>query len=184
MESRLRCPSRARPDRTESDVLARFLRGLHKAEDIVLAALIGALLLIAVGQIVLRLGFSAGVVWIEPVARMGVLWLALLGALGAARQHRHIAIDALPLALPPRLRRIAWRITQLGASGVSGVLAWFAWQLLLLEREIAASFIPGLPSWVPMLVLPLGFGLMAVRLLLAGLQAPPMTAAAVPEPAR
>lgn len=165
-------------------MLGRLLRGLHRAEDILLAALIGALLLIAVGQIVLRLGFSTGVFWIEPIARMGVLWLALLGALGAARQHRHISIDALPQALPPRLRRIAWQVAQLGASGISGVLTWFAWQLLSMEREMPVSFVTGVPSWVPMLILPLGFGLMTVRLLLAGLQAPPGADAVMPEQTR
>jgi len=148
-------------------VLARALRALHAAEDALLAGLIGVLLLVAVGQIVLRVGFSTGFGWIEPVARMGVLWLALLGALAAARQHRHIAIDALPQMLPLPARRVTWRIAQLGAAAVSGVLTWYAWRLLAMEREMPVAFISGVPSWVPMLILPIGFGLMAVRLLLA-----------------
>jgi TRAP-type C4-dicarboxylate transport system permease small subunit len=98
---------------------------------------------------------------------MGVLWLALLGALGAARQHRHIAIDALPQVLPLPARRLVWRIAQLGAAAVSGVLTWYAWRLLAMEREMPVTFISGVPSWVPMLILPVGFGLMTVRLLLA-----------------
>lgn len=163
----------ARRVATEPSRLARVLRALHAAEDALLAILIAALLGLAVLQIVMRLGFSAGFVWIEPVARMGVLWLALLGALGAARQNRHIAIDALPQALPPRLRALAWRLAQLGAATVAGMLAWHSLRLWLMERETPVSFVEGVPSWVPMLALPLGFGLIALRLLLAGLGAPP-----------
>lgn len=147
----------------------RLLRALHKAEDVLLAGLIAGLLLLAVGQIVLRLGFSTGLVWAEPVARMGVLWLALLGALGAARQHRHIAIDALPQALPPFWRGLARRLAHLGAAGISGLLAYHAGRLWLLEREMPVSFATGIPSWLPMSILPLGFGLIALRLALGAL---------------
>ena len=34
-------------------------------------------------------------------------------------------------------------------------------------------FVAGIPSWVPMLVLPAGFGLMALRFLLAAMVPPP-----------
>ena len=78
----------------------------------------GGLLLLALAQIGLRVFFGTGLEWAEPVARMGVLWLALLGALGATRERRHIAIDALPRLLPPRLHRAAWAITQLADGSV------------------------------------------------------------------
>ena len=88
-------------------MLRRLLARLHQAEDLLLATLLGSLVLVALAQIGLRLFFGSGLEWAEPVSQMGVLWLALLGALGAARSHRHIAIDALPRMLPPFWRRIA-----------------------------------------------------------------------------
>lgn len=154
-------------------MLKRALRLLHAAEDALLAGLVGTLLLVAVGQIVLRVGFNTGFGWIEPVARLGVLWLALLGALGAAREHRHIAIDALPQVLRGPWKQVAWHAAQLGAAAISGVLTWHAWRLLAMEREMPVSFVPGVPSWIPMLIVPIGFGLLTLRLLLAGLGAPP-----------
>ena len=60
---------------------ARWLSRLHRAEDGLLAALLGSLLLLSVAQIVLRVVFDAGLPWAEPVSRAGVLYLALLGAL-------------------------------------------------------------------------------------------------------
>src|SRR6478752_4357179 len=94
----------------------RWLRGLHRVEDLLLAGLLGALLLLGVAQIVLRVFFDTGLEWAEPVSRSGVLWLALLGALGATRQRKHIAMDALPLLAPVRLRRVLWTISQVGAA--------------------------------------------------------------------
>lgn len=147
--------------------LRRALRVLHRAEDAVLALLLGALLLLAVVQIVLRVGFDAGLSWAEPVSRAGVLWLAMLGALGAARQQRHIAIDALPRLLPDRAWRGVHVLTQFAAAALCVWAAWLGWGLMQSEREFPLQFALGIESWVPMLVLPLGFGLLAVRFVLS-----------------
>ena len=154
-------------------MLDRWLRRLHRAEDGLLAGLIGALLIVAVLQIVLRLAFDSGLAWAEPVSRTGVLWLALIGALGATRTHKHIAIDALPRLLPPVPRRIAWVITQIAAAAVCAAMAWFGAGMIGFELEAPVPFIEGVPSWVPMLIVPAGFGLMALRFVLAAVQPPP-----------
>jgi TRAP-type C4-dicarboxylate transport system permease small subunit len=143
--------------------LRRALAGLHWLEDAVLAAALGALLLLALAQIALRLVGAGGLEWGETISRVGVLWVAMLGALGAARQQRHIAIDAIPRLLSP----IAWRVVhglgQLGAAGICGWAAWLGWGLVQSEREYPLPFVGGIESWVPMLILPLGFGLLALR---------------------
>ena len=151
----------------------RWLARLHRAEDLLLALLVLALLGVAVAQIGLRLVADAGLDWAEAGSRAGVFWLALLGALGATRDRRHIAIDALPRLLPRAARRVAWAISQLAAAGLGGALAWFGWGLVQLEREAPVPFIEGIPSWVPMLALPAGFALMALRFVAAALAGPP-----------
>ena len=151
----------------------RLLRGLHRAEDVLLAALLGALLLLSVLQIALRVFFDTGLEWAEPVSRMGVLWLALFGALGAARSHRHISIDALPRLLPPAARRAAWIVTELATATVCGLLAWYGWGMFEMEREAPSLFVHGVESWWPMLAFPLGFGLLALRFAVAAFAEPP-----------
>lgn len=150
-----------------------WLRRLHRAEDGLLAALLGGLLLLAVLQILLRLAFDNGLEWAEPMSRAGVLWLALLGALGATRSHKHIAIDALPRLLPPAARRVAWGLSQLAAAVICAAMAWFGAGMIGFEMEAPVPFIAGVPSWVPMLVIPAGFALMAVRFVLAACVPPP-----------
>ena len=150
-----------------------LLRGLHRAEDALLAALLGVLLVLSVVQIALRIFFDTGLEWAEPVSRMGVLWLALFGALGAARSHRHISIDALPRLLPPGARRAAWFVTELATAVVCAMLAWYGWGMFQMEREAPSLFVRGIESSWPMLAFPVGFGLLALRFAVAAFAPPP-----------
>jgi TRAP-type C4-dicarboxylate transport system permease small subunit len=160
-------------------VLRRAVRALHAAEDAVLALALGALLLLAVTQIVLRVGFDEGLAWGEAMSRAGVLWLAMLGALGAARQQRHIAIDAIPRLLPDAAWRVVHVLTQFAAAAVCAWAAWLGWGLMQSEREFPLPFVAGIESWVPMLVLPLGFGLLSVRCVLSAFAPRPVDEPAV-----
>ncbi len=48
---------------------------------------------------------------------------------------------------------------------VCGAAAWIGAGLVASEREFPLPFVAGIDSWVPMLVLPVGFGLLALRFL-------------------
>ena len=150
----------------------RWLARLHRVEDVLLATLLGALLLLAVAQIGLRLLGGFGFDWAEPLSRAGVLWLALLGALGATRARRNIAIDALPRVLTPVPQRVAWVVAQGAAAAMCALLAWLGWGMVALEREAPIPFVAGIPSWVPMLAFPAGFALMALRFAVAAAARP------------
>lgn len=154
-------------------MIERWRGRLHRAENALLASMLLALLLLAVVQIGMRLVFETGLAWAEPLSRMGVLWVALLGALGATRQRQHIMIDVFQRLSGPRVRRVLWIVTQSGAAVVAALLAYFGAGLVGLERESPVPFVLGIPSWVPMLALPLGFGLMSLRFVFAALAGPP-----------
>jgi TRAP-type C4-dicarboxylate transport system permease small subunit len=96
-----------------------------------------------------------------------------MGALGATRERRHIAIDAIPRLLPPKLHRAAWALTQLATAAICAVLAWTGWGMLEMEREAPTLFVAGISSWIPMIVFPAGFALMALRFMVAAFGEPP-----------
>ena len=162
----------------ESDRVSRLLRGLHRLEDGLLAGLLLILLLLAVAQIGLRWIADTGWIEGETVQRSLVLWIALLGALGAARERRHLALDLLPRLLPTWGRRLVWALAQLIAAALCAVMAWYGWSLIELEREAPGVLFAGVPSWVGMLIIPFGFAVLTLRFLIAIALGPPNEAPA------
>lgn len=144
---------------------------LHRVENGLLALLLAATMLLACTLIAQRLLFDSGWLGGEAATRTLVLWLALFGAMAATRDHRHLAIDVLPNLVGPGLRQAMYVLTQLFAALVCAALAWFAWTLLQMEREAPSELFGLVQTWHGMVILPLGFGLMALRFLF-GLQRP------------
>lgn len=139
------------------------LRSLHRLEDGLLAGAVGVMVGLAALQIVLRGVFGGGLLWIEPLLRSLVLWIGMLGALAASRTGQHIAIDVLTRTLPA-----AWRLPVRGAAcaftaAVCVALAWHGARYLALEYGFAGDAFAGVPTWAVVAILPLAFGLIAVR---------------------
>lgn len=148
-------------DRTAS--LQRGLWALHRLEDLFLALMLGAMILTAAAQILLRNLFEWNFAWGDPLTRLLVLWVGLMGALVATRQNRHIAIDLVTHLLPPRIRAAVQAVTGLFAATVCAVVAWYAGLFILDERGYGNAGLLGLPDWMLHAVIPLGFGLIALR---------------------
>jgi TRAP-type C4-dicarboxylate transport system permease small subunit len=143
--------------------MQRAVQTLRRAEDGLLGTLMLALVLIATAQIGRRLLFNDGWVGTETLGRSLVLWIALLGALAATRDGRHVRIDLLQALGRPRLQRLAERFGSALAALFCAGMAWFGLQLVWLERDGGGELLPGLPLWWSVLVIPLGFALMALR---------------------
>ena len=75
-----------------ASLLVRLDRYGRAAENVALVTLLSSMMLIAVGQIVLRQVFSTGIIWADELVKIIVLWLAMFGAVAAARDNRHIRI--------------------------------------------------------------------------------------------
>ena len=150
------------------------LRVLHRIEDTLIALLLVALIVLAATQIVARLVFNAGWPWLDPLSRVLVVWTALLGALAAVRDDRHISLDIASFLLRGPLRRVARAATLLLAAGISGALAWYGWRLVQLDHESGSMIFGNVPAWQAELALPLVFGLMSLRFVLRALVARPV----------
>jgi len=140
-------------------------------EDGLLVLGVGALVVIAAGQILLRNVFSIGLVWADGTLRLLVLWLALLGAMAASRDNRHIAINVVDRFLPYALRRAAFVLRHLFTSAICAVLAWYSWVFVRDSREFGDTLLGDWPAWWFQIVMPIAFGLIAYRYLLRALGA-------------
>jgi TRAP-type C4-dicarboxylate transport system permease small subunit len=137
-----------------------------KIEDTVLVLILVAMIFLAFLQIVLRNVFGIGLIWIEPLVRQMLLWVALAGAMVATRDHNHITVDAVSRFLPPgRIKFASGLICDTFAAVICGLLTYSTF--LVFHREfqdpLLGNIMPGLPHWASLLTLPVAFGVMTLR---------------------
>lgn len=148
-------------------LLGRLDRAGRLIENVLLVALFGGMLLLSVGQVVAREVFESGLFWSGEVVRLMVLWLAMIGAVAACREDRHIRVDAISHMLSKRAVAIARILVDSFAAAVCGVLAWHAWRYLQLEIEFAETVLGDMPAWAAHAVVPVAFALLSYRFIVA-----------------
>lgn len=144
--------------------LSRASRLLERVENGLIAVLVLAMVLFAGAQILLRNLFGSGIEWADPLLRALVLWTAMLGALAAARDDKHIGLDLVTHFVHGRAKRVFRVIALLFAASVSAAMAWYGANLVMLDYASATQAFARVPSWCIELILPIGFGLLALRL--------------------
>ncbi len=157
-----------------SEGARRALIWIERIENALLAALVLFLVVLAGTQIVLRDFFDTGLTWADPLMRSLVLWTGMLGALAAVRDDKHIALDVLQRFLSAKAQRAA-RIVTLGFTAlVCAVVAYYCYTMLAIDLAESAQtgVVSKVPSWLPESILPLGFGLMAIRFALRAFASP------------
>ncbi|QCW82954.1 TRAP transporter small permease [Methylotuvimicrobium buryatense] len=147
----------------------RLINGLRRLEDGILALVLAAMILLAIGQVVLRNVWGAGLDWADPLLRILVLWIALLGAMAATRDNNHISIDVLSKYLPPFLKIPAQLISHWFTAIICALLAWQGARLTLMDYQDATTAFASVPVWICQLIIPFGFGIMSLRFVLHGL---------------
>lgn len=139
-------------------------------EDAVLVVILSGMILLAFGQIVARNFFSFGFIWSDELLRMLVLWIAVAGAVAASRTDKHINIAVLDRFLSPKLNDRVKIIVDLFTAGVCAVVTWYSISFVHTSYEYEEVLLGNVPAWLPQLVLPVGFGLISWRYLLASLK--------------
>jgi len=99
-----------------------------------------------------------------------VMWSGFMGAAIAASQDRHISIDALTKFIKGRVKDIVRVITSLFASVVCFYLAQAAWVFLQDEKQSGGDLIAGIPSWIGLIIIPVGYWLLMVHFALNAIE--------------
>ena len=149
-----------------SGLAERLERWGAAAENAVLVLLLGALMLLAVGQIAMRVFFSTGFIWADELVRLIVLWITLVASIAASRSDQHLRIDIISHFFPARFARYPRLIADTFAALICGLLAWLSWRYLQLTIEFGDTVLTGLPAWIIYALLPLSFALMCYRFIL------------------
>jgi TRAP-type C4-dicarboxylate transport system permease small subunit len=144
-------------------MLQRSVRILHSIEDSLLVIILLTMVTLAFSQIVMRNFFGTGVVWLDPLLRVLVLWTGLMGALVATRQNKQISVDVLTRILPDKLKVISDIITRSFAAIVSGIIAWHSSLFLIDEWHSGVTAFASVPAWLPESIIPFGFSVISLR---------------------
>ena len=137
----------------------------QRIENGLLVLLLTVMILLASAQIFLRNFLDSGFTIGDELLRILVLWLAILGALAASRDERHIAIDALTRHFSPRLGRAVALFVCVFVATVCGLISRASFLLVKDAYVYHDTVLGGQPAWVYQTILPIGFGLMSWRYL-------------------
>jgi TRAP-type C4-dicarboxylate transport system permease small subunit len=134
-----------------------------KIEIVLLASILLMMIVLSVLQIVLRNVFDTSLFWIDPLNRLSVLWLAILGAMVATRERQHIAVDVLKHYLTGRSLVVVGKVTEAFAALVCAIMAYHSARFVYFEYLDQMTTFSELPAWPFELIMPIGFGIMAAR---------------------
>jgi TRAP-type C4-dicarboxylate transport system permease small subunit len=137
----------------------------------------GAMLVICVGinflNIIGRYVFSVSITWAEETMLFLMIGCVFLGAGPVGYLGRHIRMDVVVLALPPRARKCLEILSDVVTIATCVMLAVFAWPVVSMLAELnERSDTANIPLAIPQSALPLGLlltaFLIAVRLIVHG----------------
>jgi TRAP-type C4-dicarboxylate transport system permease small subunit len=146
--------------------MSRVISILHKIEDALLVSLLLLMIGLVVFQIVLRNGFDAGIIWADPLVRVLVLWLGLIGAMVASRTDNHISIDIISKYLPRGLQRFTGLLIYLFTAIICALMTWHSARFVLMEKADGMAAFFSMPIWLCELVIPVAFGIITIRYVL------------------
>lgn len=144
----------------------RLDTAIGKVEKAMIVILLSAMVLVAFAQIVLRNAFATGISWGEPLVRYLVLWVGFIGAALATREGKHITIELFEVWKGARPNRFFAALAHLCAAIICGLLAVAAVKFVRFEAQMGSDAFFNAPVWLPELIIPLTFCVMALRYLM------------------
>jgi len=140
-------------------------RGLSAIEDWALSVTLAAMVLLPLAEIVLRRTLRTGVEGAPLIVQHLALVAGMLGGAVAAREGRMLALSTLG----DSYLRGRWQaVARIVGGAVGGTVAAFlsiaSYQFVEAERPFSKVLVYGIPVWVVELALPIGFALIAARL--------------------
>lgn len=144
----------------------RWLAALHSVENWLLVAVLGAMVLLPVSEVLRRIGLPIGVHGADDFLRHLTLVAGMLGGMIAARENRLLALSSLPQFLTGWRKTVAAQVSGVFSALVTLCLAWAARDFVLGEKEFGITKLAyDIPIWTIQLALPIGFGVIVLRLL-------------------
>jgi len=148
----------------EAPARSRLQSLFCQAENLLLVIPLALMLLLPVLEILLRKLFHTGISGSSAIEQHLTLIVGMLGGAIAARDRRLLALSPVQALLQGRARIAA----QIFSSGIAAAITFFLFlaslRYVLEMRPLGKVLVYGIPTWVVQLILPIGFGLILLRL--------------------
>ncbi len=148
-----------------SEELSGWRRWIRDGENLVIAIALAILMLLPLVEIFLRKSFHSGLTGSTAFQQHLVLIIGLLGGMFAARDGRLLALSTLTNFLRGGWQTFARIFSSAFAAGVTVFLCLAAIQLVQSERQGGKILAYGIPVWAIQLIMPIGFCIIAARLI-------------------
>jgi len=151
-------------------LLFRAEERLVQAEKAAVVGLIFAMVALSFLQVLLRILFHSGIVWLDPLLRHMVLWAGLTGSALAARYSHHFALEAFVKFAPKYLHRPLDIFAALFTATASALLFYASYKFI--RDEFAADSVAfyigrlGIHGGWAELIIPISFALIGLHTLI------------------
>ena len=137
---------------------------VRRSEDWLLVLPLVALIALPLSEIVLR-RFHTGISGATAFVQHFTLIIGMLGGAIAAREGRLLSFSTVATFLTGKVKTAAAIISNGAAAAITAFLCIASAQFVVSEKSAGGRLAYGIPLWMVELVLPVGFGLIALRLL-------------------
>ena len=147
-------------------MIARFVTHL---EEGIVSLLLVVMTLVVFVEVVLRFGFSTGMIWSDEFVLHLSAWMVLLGASYGVKVGSHIGVDAVVRLLPTAAKRAVTLVAILLCLIYCWLFIQGSWVYLHKVYRIGLQ-LEDLPveKWVAHSILLIGFVLLAIRFVFLG----------------
>jgi C4-dicarboxylate transporter, DctM subunit len=142
----------------------RVVGWLKTFENLILVAVIGALVLLPLMEAALRKIFAASIPGAPTIMQHFTLLIGMLGGAIAARENRLLSMSALPSVLTGKAKAICLFIGLSVAAAFTLFLLEGSYSFVSQEKQFGDMLVGKLPVWVMEAFIPFGFALVAVRI--------------------
>ena len=140
--------------------------GIVHAENAIVTAALAALVVLPLAESVLRKTLHLGISGSTALVQHLTLILGMAGGVIAARENRLLPLSTLGTLLKGKKKTAAGIFCGACSVTVLALLAWASWQFVMSERPAELTLAYGIRVWWVQLVMPVGFALLTVYLLM------------------
>jgi C4-dicarboxylate transporter, DctM subunit len=144
---------------------SRGTRLLHRAEDLLTVGVLGLMVLLPLVESFLRKGFHTGIASSMTFVQHLVLFVGMLGGALAAREGRLLSLSTATTYLKGRWKWAASLYSGSFAAAVTCYLFLASLTFVLAKGRTGEILANHIPLWAVLLVIPVGFGLVTLRIL-------------------